>query len=133
MHLRCWFARKMSQFTRFCGVKFLAWKSGCVNFLTNSMSVHYRRKVFCCFFGILCSAEMAYLVQTSSSVMAALWNGTTCKTKCSEPGFWCLQVEQGLKCRQLLQFFIAILERNNVGWCRWWLKFASNLKLDVVL
>ena len=39
MHLRCWFARKMSQFTRFCGVKFLAWKSGCVKFLTNSMSV----------------------------------------------------------------------------------------------
>ena len=39
----------------------------------------------------------------------------------------------GPKCRQLLQFFIAILERNNVGWCRWWLKFASNLKLDVVL
>ena len=38
MHLRCWFARKMSQFTRFCGVKFLAWKSGCVKFLTNSMS-----------------------------------------------------------------------------------------------
>ena len=40
MHLRCWFARKMSQFTRFCGVKFLAWKSGCVKFLTNIMSVH---------------------------------------------------------------------------------------------
>ena len=28
----------MSQFTRFCGVKFLAWKSGCVKFLTNIMS-----------------------------------------------------------------------------------------------
>ena len=41
MHLRCWFARKMSQFTRFCGVKFLAWKSGCVRFLTNSMSYHH--------------------------------------------------------------------------------------------
>ena len=38
MHLRCWFARKMSQFTHFCGVKFLAWKSGCVKFLTYSMS-----------------------------------------------------------------------------------------------
>ena len=38
MHLRCWFARKLSQFMRFCGVKFLAWKSGCVIFLTNSMS-----------------------------------------------------------------------------------------------
>ena len=36
--LCCWFARKMSQFTRFCSVKFLAWKSGCVKFLTNSMS-----------------------------------------------------------------------------------------------
>ena len=34
MHLRCWFARKMSQFTHFCSVKFLAWKSGCVKFLT---------------------------------------------------------------------------------------------------
>ena len=38
MHLRCWFARKMSQFLHFCGVKCLAWKSGCVKFLTNSMS-----------------------------------------------------------------------------------------------
>ena len=38
MHLRCWFARKMSQFSRFCGVKFLAWKYGCVKFLTNIMS-----------------------------------------------------------------------------------------------
>ena len=38
MHLRCWFARKMSQFTHFCGVKFLAWKSGCVKFWTNFMS-----------------------------------------------------------------------------------------------
>ena len=40
MHLCCWFARKMSQFTCFCGVKFLAWKSGCVKFLTNSMFAH---------------------------------------------------------------------------------------------
>ena len=30
--------KKMSQITQFCGVKFLAWKSGCVNFLTNFMS-----------------------------------------------------------------------------------------------
>ena len=37
MHLCCWFARNMSQLTRFCGVKFLAWKPGCVKFLTNSM------------------------------------------------------------------------------------------------
>ena len=29
---------KMSQITHFCGVKFLAWKSGGVKFLTNSMS-----------------------------------------------------------------------------------------------
>ena len=28
----------MSQITHFCGVKLLAWKSGCVKFLTNSMS-----------------------------------------------------------------------------------------------
>ena len=38
MHLRCWFARKMSQFTHFCGAKFLSWKSGCVKFWTNFMS-----------------------------------------------------------------------------------------------
>ena len=30
--------KKLSQITHFCGVKLLAWKSGCVNFLTNSMS-----------------------------------------------------------------------------------------------
>ena len=29
----------MSQITRFCGVKLLAWKSGCVKFWTNIMSV----------------------------------------------------------------------------------------------
>ena len=38
MHLCCWFARKILQFTHVCGVKFLAWKSGSVNFLTYSMS-----------------------------------------------------------------------------------------------
>ena len=32
------FARKMSQITHFCGVKLLAWKSGCVKFWTNIMS-----------------------------------------------------------------------------------------------
>ena len=30
--------KKLSQITHFCGVKPLAWKSGCVKFLTNSMS-----------------------------------------------------------------------------------------------
>ena len=30
--------KKLSQITHFCGVKLLAWKSGCVKFLTNSMS-----------------------------------------------------------------------------------------------
>ena len=38
MHLCCKFARKMSQITHFCGVKFLAWKSGSVKFWTNIMS-----------------------------------------------------------------------------------------------
>ena len=33
------FARKMSQIMHFCGVKLLNWKSGCVKFLTNFMSV----------------------------------------------------------------------------------------------
>ena len=40
MHLRCWSARKMSQFTHFCGVKFLASKSGTWEFWTNFMSAH---------------------------------------------------------------------------------------------
>ena len=37
MHLRS-YAWTMLQITHFCGVKFLAWKSGSVNFLTNIMS-----------------------------------------------------------------------------------------------
>ena len=38
MHLRGKFARKNVANYAFCGVKFLAWKSGSVKFLTNSMS-----------------------------------------------------------------------------------------------
>ena len=34
---------KMSQITHFCGVKLLAWKSGCVKYLTNIMGKHKSR------------------------------------------------------------------------------------------
>ena len=38
MNPACEPANSGTQIAPFCGVKFLAWKSGCVNFLTNSMS-----------------------------------------------------------------------------------------------
>ena len=48
MHLRS-YAWTMLQITHFCGVKFLAWKSGSVNFLTNIMSDDEYDEIVCLF------------------------------------------------------------------------------------
>ena len=38
--------KKLSQITHFCDVKLLAWKSGCVKFWTNIISLHCRYSYF---------------------------------------------------------------------------------------
>ena len=52
---------KMSQITHFCGVKLLAWKSGCVKFWTNIMSafvmLHFEQGWFWAHDFIMCYAN----------------------------------------------------------------------------
>ena len=88
MHLRCWFARKMSQFTHFCGVKFLAWKSGCVKFWTNFMSVNELVLTFKCLRSETLDKNDSYIFLFWKTNMCR--DGFTCENSFSSPGkrFW---------------------------------------------